>query len=645
MIFHIPLRDLKLFSAGGLEGLTEAELVARLRAEHPRLLADAQIEIAGGMVTIRFPEPPAQGKAEAARLLEKGIQRCRQGEYRKAAGILERVLELDPSSTPAYRNLGMALMELGETEQARQHLVEAALLDPKDAWPYVVLGNALVREPGKLDAAEGLLAKAHELDPKDPWAMNSLGGIAMERGDLAAAVAWFSKALAAKPDFANAHYGWALALSTQGRDEAALERLGLLFAKAEVQDARSRPVFANARSLWREITARRATAHATESIAAVRAYLDGIAERSGFPVREEWADFPENYAAQTQMAWKKGRDHHLVRLRRGYPEPAWHHILAHEATHISMEAEARALGRNRWFTLTDETRRKALRQMEPEIRRIARQGHSAERLAALVSKLLEGAAGLLFNTPIDMAIESRLARELPVLREAQLLSLDTLAREAAALSTHREIRQITPERILAVNDTLNAAAALFLRDLSGGALDYIEAYRPFNCLARAERLYAAYRDAEAEGIAPGQEYDLVDEFASQLGVRAWYVWQADSGPGGAAASEPPAQSRKIESPAALMCLVAALERLDGRGDQDVAQIAAEAALKGTTGLDLDSPEKLHSLSAFGNERFSGLELLCLMHAAMQRVSPGTDVGADFSGVWTAAQMIYATRKK
>lgn len=645
MIFHIPLRDLKLFSAGGLEGLPEAELVARLRAEHPRLLAGAQIEIAGGMVTIRFPEPPAQGKAEAARLLEKGIQRCRQGEYRKAAGILERVLDLDPSSTPAYRNLGMALMELGETEQARQHLVEAALLDPKDAWPYVVLGNALVREQGKLDAAEGLLAKAHEIDPKDPWAMNSLGGIAMERGDLAAAVAWFSKALVAKPDFANAHYGWALALSTQGRDEEALERLGLLFAKAEVQDARSRPVFANARSLWREITERRAAAHATESLAAVRAYLEGIAARSGFPVREEWADFPENYAAQTQMAWKKGRDHHLVRLRRGYPEPAWHHILAHEATHIALEAEARALGRNRWFTLTDETRRKVLRQMEPDIRRIARQGHSAERLAALVSKLLEGVAGLLFNTPIDMAIESRLARELPVLREAQLLSLDTLAREAAALSTHREIRQITPERILAVNDTLNAAAALFLRDLSGGVLDYAEAYRPFDCLARAERLYAAYRDAEAEGIAPGQEYDLVDEFATQLGVRAWYAWQADSGPGGAAASELPAQSRKIESPAALMCLVAALERLDGRGEQEVAQIAAEAALKGTTGLDLDSPEKLHSLSAFGNERFSGLELLCLMHAAMQRVSPGADVGADFSGVWTAAQMIFTTRKK
>jgi len=196
-----------------------------------------------------------------------------------------------------------------------------------------------------------------------------------------------------------------------------------------------------------------------------------------------------------------------------------------------------------------------------------------------------------------------------------------------------------------VNDALNAASALFLRDLSGGALDYVEAYRPLGCLAKAERLYAAWRDAEAEGIAPGAEYDLVDEFASQLGVRAWYVWRADSGPGGAMASEPEQETRKIESPAALMFLVSALERLDGRSEQEVAQIAAEAALKGTTGLDLDSPEKTHSLSAFGNERLSGLELLCLMHAALQRASPGADSGADFSGVWTAAQMIFATRKK
>lgn len=68
-------------------------------------------------------------------------------------------------------------------------------------------------------------------------------------------------------------------------------------------------------------------------------------------------------------------------------------------------------------------------------------------------------------------------------------------------------------------------------------------------------------------------------------------------------------------------------------------------MKGTTGLDLDAPEKTHSLSAFGNERFSGLELLCLMYAALQRVSPGADTGADFSGVWTAARMVFAAKRK
>lgn len=90
-------------------------------------------------------------------------------------------------------------------------------------------------------------------------------------------------------------------------------------------------------------------------------------------------------------------------------------------------------------------------------------------------------------------------------------------------------------------------------------------------------------------------------------------------------------------------LVSALERLDG-SDQEAAQIAAEAALKGTTGLDLDSLAKTHSLS-FCNVHFYGLELLCLIQAALQRVSTCADSRADFSGVWIAAQMMFAARKK
>ena len=135
MIVLIPLRDLTLFTGESPDTLSEDDVVARIRADHPALFAGAKISVADGIVSIEFPEPPSTNKAEAARLLEKGVERSRQGDYRKAAGILERVLELDPANGPACRNLGMVLMELGETEKARQYLVESALHDPKDPWP------------------------------------------------------------------------------------------------------------------------------------------------------------------------------------------------------------------------------------------------------------------------------------------------------------------------------------------------------------------------------------------------------------------------------------------------------------------------------------------------------------------------------
>lgn len=185
-----------------------------------------------------------------------------------------------------------------------------------------------------------------------------------------------------------------------------------------------------------------------------------------------------------------------------------------------------------------------------------------------------------------------------------------------------------------------------MRDLSDGAIDHVAAYKSFHCLQKAERIYAAYRKAAAKNIGPGEEYDTVDEFATQLGVRGWYVWRPDTGAGQDAAPQAapdPAPARRIDSTAALMFLVSALDRLKNLSEAEVKNIAAETALKGTTGIDLDSPEKVHSISALGNERLSGLELICLMHAAFQRIHAGTDVGVDFSRIWPAAQMMHAAR--
>lgn len=185
-----------------------------------------------------------------------------------------------------------------------------------------------------------------------------------------------------------------------------------------------------------------------------------------------------------------------------------------------------------------------------------------------------------------------------------------------------------------------------MRDLSDGAIDHVAAYKPFHCLQKAERIYATYRKATAKNLGPGEEYDLVDEFATQLGVRSWYVWRPDTGAGQDATSQTTpgsAPARRIDSPQALLFLVSALDRLKNLSEAEIKSVAAETALKGTTGIDLDSPEKIHSISALGNEHLSGLELICLMHAAFQRINAGTDVGVDFSHIWPAAQMMHAAR--
>jgi tetratricopeptide (TPR) repeat protein len=146
MLFAVRLVDLSAIEGLDLTRASNVEIVARLRQVFDFLPKETKIELANGIVTIDIPDSPVQDKSEADRLHIKAIQRAKQGDYRKAVGIWERVIELDPANVAARRNLGMAYVELQETDKARENLVEAAVLDPKDAWSFVVLGNILAKK-------------------------------------------------------------------------------------------------------------------------------------------------------------------------------------------------------------------------------------------------------------------------------------------------------------------------------------------------------------------------------------------------------------------------------------------------------------------------------------------------------------------
>src|SRR6266516_4805924 len=263
-------------------------------------------------VVISYPEEPDAKREEAARLAERAVKRASEGRYEKAIGIYKRVLELQPSFHAARRDLAMAYMELGDVENATNHLIEVLRLNPKDAWSWVVLGNLYVREKADLETGEKFLRKALEIKPNDAWALNSLAAGYQKKGQTREAIDYFDRAILANPDFANPYYGKALTLAQDGQSQAASDTLTQLFASAKMQDARSQPVFEGARDLYVTVQRKLAVEHHSDAFKCVQDYKARMEKLSGFPVRFEETEFEDMLGATIQMAWQHGRDYHVI---------------------------------------------------------------------------------------------------------------------------------------------------------------------------------------------------------------------------------------------------------------------------------------------------------------------------------------------
>src|SRR5207249_4732808 len=111
---------------------------------------------------------------------------------------------------------------------------------------------------------------------------------------------------------------------------------------------------------------------------------------------------------------------------------------------------------------------------------------------------------------------------------AQFLSLRAMALEAWKTSTNPEIRRVTPRKIMQASITLNGAWSLFLDHLFLGATDFAPLYRGFETFPLSQRLFNRWLD-RSDNLQPGDEYNLVDEFAEMIGLHGWYEWKPDPG--------------------------------------------------------------------------------------------------------------------
>jgi hypothetical protein len=79
----VPLQDISGMEGRDFKNDTDAEVIARLRQVYDFLPKETNISVKDGIVRIDIPESAIANKEEAVRLLDKGSERAKQGEYRK----------------------------------------------------------------------------------------------------------------------------------------------------------------------------------------------------------------------------------------------------------------------------------------------------------------------------------------------------------------------------------------------------------------------------------------------------------------------------------------------------------------------------------------------------------------------------------
>jgi tetratricopeptide (TPR) repeat protein len=650
MVVSVTLQQLGILLGRDFLSLPENERLQSIAEIFSFLGKLTDVEIRDGVVMIHAEKAPAAKAVEADRFAERAARRAREGDFTRAVELLNRALDLNPGLQSAHRDLAMSLMELGKYAEAKDALIDALKLDASDAWSFVVLGNLYAKHENDFARARSFYERALELKPGDAWALNGLAASLVETGDLAGALQRFDEAIASNPDFANAWLGKAMLLLRSAHAADAVATVRAMFGRAKMQDARSEPAFAEAARLFLAAEEELARSAESEAFKAVEDYRRIVERESGYPVEIAEDVLPAQLAGRAQMAWKHNRDRHRITWRQGSPPPIARHLIAHELTHIRLEAEARHAGSNRFFTTTAASRDHAIRSLTHDIRRLENQHYSAEAIQRVILELVNGTCALLFNCPLDMLIEQRLEDELPALRPAQMLSIARLATEARESTLNPEVRRLTPARILRATSALNGAYALLVDKLSSGATRCWPAYRRLETAELSERLWRHWQQ-RVPGLAPGGEYDLVDEFADLTGLRGWYEWRPDPGDQRPATGEPVLEGTtnpellRAKHPAAVWYLLDALQRYAQLPTEEVRKIAFEIGMLGREGLDYADAEKKYQLRTLPGENFSGLQLMCLMHAGFKRIAPEQDTGMDLDDPFLTALQLFAQKQE
>ena len=149
------------------------------------------------------------------------VARTQASYWQNSETLWRRTLACTSRNSGAEQNLGQAIHEKGNVEEAMVHFQNALRIDPSQASVHSALGVALL-EMGRADQSLISLRRAIEIDPNDADAHYNFGNTLLQLGRAREAVAQYSRALEINRDDLEAQNNLAWVLATcpaaAGRD-------------------------------------------------------------------------------------------------------------------------------------------------------------------------------------------------------------------------------------------------------------------------------------------------------------------------------------------------------------------------------------------------------------------------------------------
>ena len=156
-------------------------------------------------------------------LFTLGVLTWRQTKiWQDSETLWEFALSIDPRSSIAHHNYGIAMLDQGNIEESIRHFEAALRIEPFYTSAHYNLGNIMVRS-NRLTEAEKYFKQALKIDPEYFQAIGNLAGVYYRQGNLPAAAERYKETIQRNPGDPVSHYNLANIHDKMGRPERAVE--------------------------------------------------------------------------------------------------------------------------------------------------------------------------------------------------------------------------------------------------------------------------------------------------------------------------------------------------------------------------------------------------------------------------------------